>query len=499
MSKLPSITTTKLLDESEARYQLLINSVKDYAIFMLNPQGYISTWNTGAEKLKGYSKEEIINQHFSIFYPEEALKRNHPSYELKVAKKEGKFEEEGWRVRKDGSQFWANVVISAIYDNNEFIGFSKVTRDLTERKKLQDELSESEEQSRLLITAVKDYAIFLLTPEGKIATWNEGAKRIKGYEAEEIIGCHFSQFYPAEVVSTQYPEFELAKALEDGRFEDEGWRVRKDGSQFWANVTITPIYNHQNQHIGYTKITRDLSERIRNEAIMRKNKELHKVNTDLDNFVYTASHDLRSPITNLEGLLSLVERIISPKLNEAENQIIEKMNASLLRLQNTIGSLIEVTKAQKNLEEIEEVVSFKVVLEEIKEEISPLLTSTKAIISENLQVRELTFAKASLRSIIYNLLSNAIKYRSPERQAEVKVSTYREEGQVILCIKDNGLGLSKFHQEKLFTMFKRFHTHVEGTGIGLYIVKRTIENYGGKIQVKSKLNEGTEFKLYFNA
>jgi PAS domain S-box-containing protein len=359
-------------------------------------------------------------------------------------------------------------------------------------------LEESEARYQLLINSVKDYAIFMLDPQGYISTWNAGAEKLKGYSKEEIIHQHFSIFYPTAAAAAHYPDFELAKALENGKFEDEGWRIRKDGSQFWANVTIAPIYNHKNQHIGFTKITRDLSERIKNETLMRKNKELHQVNTDLDNFIYTASHDLKAPITNLEGLLSLVERIICPKLNETEKQIIEKMGTSLSRLQSTIESLIEVTKAQKNLEEVKEVVSFKEVLEEVKEEISPLIMSSNAIISENLQVQELIFAKANLRSILYNLLSNAVKYRSPERQIEVEVATYKEEGQIVVSVRDNGLGLSETQQAKLFTMFKRFHRDIEGTGIGLYIVKRVIENYGGKIQVKSKLNEGTEFKLYFN-
>ncbi|WPP50614.1 PAS domain-containing protein [Catalinimonas niigatensis] len=292
-SKPPSLTSKQFLAESEVSYQLMIDSVKDYAIFMLDPQGYISSWNSGAEKLKGYTKAEILHQHFSVFYTEQDIQRNHPAYVLQTAEKEGRFEDEGWRVKKDGSLFWANVVISLIYnEQKKIIGFSKVTRDLTERKALEDklieakeELRESEERSRRLIETVKDYAIFLLTPEGRIATWNEGAKRIKGYEAEEIIGCHFSKFYPPEAIMAQYPQFELAKAMEDGRFEDEGWRIKKDGSMFWANVVITPVYDDQKQHIGFTKITRDLSERVRNEALMKKNIALHKINTDLDNFV----------------------------------------------------------------------------------------------------------------------------------------------------------------------------------------------------------------------
>ncbi|WP_224995118.1 PAS domain-containing protein, partial [Cesiribacter sp. SM1] len=415
---LSSVAIKQALEDNEAIYKLLVDSVKDYAIFMLDTRGYIITWNEGAQRLKGYTKEEITNKHFSIFYTKEALDTNHPAYELRIASTEGRFEEEGWRVKKDGSLFWANVVISAVYNKNkELIGFSKVTRDLTERKNLEnsllkanEELRESNELSRLWIASVKDYAIFLLTPDGYVATWNEGAKRIKGYEAEEIIGSHFSKFYPPEINATGYTQFELAKAIENGRFEDEGWRVKKDGSLFWANVVITPIYNAEKKHIGFTKVTRDLSEKLRNESLMKKNQELHRVNTDLDNFIYTASHDLKSPISNLEGLLALVAMKINPKLDESEKQIIQLMGTSVQKLNDTIISLIEVTKVQKGLNDKIEAVSFKEVLDDVKEELAGMINTTQVIIKESFEIEKLTIAKASLRSIIYNLISNAIKY-----------------------------------------------------------------------------------------
>ncbi len=497
----------QLLEDSEARYNLLIDSVKDYAIFMLDPQGYIMTWNSGAEKIKGYTKDEILHRHFSIFYTEDALGRNHPANILILASEEGTFEETDWRVKKDGTYFWANVVISAMYDQNKkLIGFSKVTRDLTERKNLEDklikaneELKESEERSRLLIAGVKDYAIFFLTPEGNIGSWNEGAKRLKGYEAEEIIGQHFSNFYPPESMAAQYPQFELRQALEKGRFEDEGWRVRKNGTLFWANVVITPVYNKENKHLGFTKITRDLSEKVRNDVLMKKNLELHRINTDLDNFVYTASHDLKAPIANLEGLLSLMESKISAKLDEPERKILQLMGNSIMKLNTTIESLVEITKTQKNLDAKVETVPFREILADVQEDLASDIASTGAEIREAFEVKELRFAKASLRSIMYNLLSNAIKYRSPDRLPLIEIKSFKEGKKTVLSIKDNGLGLTKAQEAKLFTMFRRFHSHVEGTGIGLYIVKRTMENNEGKIKVHSRPNKGTEFKLYFNS
>jgi PAS domain S-box-containing protein len=242
--------------------RLLVQGTSDYAIFMLDPQGQVVTWNLGAERIKGYKASEIIGQHFSKFYPEESIKRDWPAYELKVATKEGRFEDEGWRVRKDGSQFWANVVLTALRDQDgKLLGFSKVTRDLTERKQAEESIRRSEERLRHMVESVKDYAIFMLDPTGHVASWNSGAERIKLYRADEIIGQHFSKFYPQEALNRGWPEHELKVAVAEGRFEDEGWRVRKDGTQFWANVVITALKDDQGELIGFTKITRDLTVR----------------------------------------------------------------------------------------------------------------------------------------------------------------------------------------------------------------------------------------------
>ncbi|MFI5243474.1 MAG: PAS domain-containing protein, partial [Gemmatimonadales bacterium] len=223
-------------------YRLLVDRVRDYAIFALDTTGHILSWNEGAQRVKGYKPNEIIGRHFSIFYPHEEIARNKPAWELEVAIREGRFEEEGWRIRKDGSRFWANVVITTLRDDaGVHVGFAKVTRDLTERRFAEETLRESEQRFRLLVQSVKDYAIFMLDPRGIVATWNEGAKAIKGYEDYEIIGRHFSTFYSAEDVANGKPAWELREAAARGSFEDEGWRYRKDGTQLWANVVITAV------------------------------------------------------------------------------------------------------------------------------------------------------------------------------------------------------------------------------------------------------------------
>jgi PAS domain S-box-containing protein len=243
-------------------FRLLVEGVMDYAIFLLSPDGTIRTWNAGARRLKGYEAFEIIGKHFSIFYPVEAIESGWPDFELKKASDEGRFEDQGWRLRKDGSQFWANVIITALHDRNgNLYGFSKVTRDFTDRKRAEEKLRRSEERFRLLVEAVQDYAIFMLDPEGRVASWNIGAERLKGYKPAEIFGKHFSCFYPEEDLRANKPQLELQIAAQDGRVEDEGWRVRKNGSRFWANVVITALRNESGEIIGYAKVTRDFTER----------------------------------------------------------------------------------------------------------------------------------------------------------------------------------------------------------------------------------------------
>jgi PAS domain S-box-containing protein len=497
--------TARLLEESEARYKLLINSVHDYAIYMLDPDGIVTSWNSGAEKIKGYKGSEIMGRHFSAFYTDEDIRRAFPQHELKVAVQMGRFENEGWRVRKDSTLFWANVIITPIYDEvNNLIGFSKVTRDLTERKKLEDnltrkneELKESEERFKFLVESVEDYGIFMMGTSGTIKTWNKGAERIKGYKADEIIGKHFSVFYPHEAVSQGFPGYELKKAIEEGRFEDEGWRLRKDGSAFWANVIINPIYNNEHLHIGFVKVTRDLTLQVKNEELMKKNQELLKINTELDNFTYSASHDLKLPIANLEGLMKVLERKISSKINSDEAHVLEMMENSIVRLKKTIADLAEIAKAQNNPDDLIELLSFEEVLAEVKEDIVWLVAEVEPTIQVDFRVSDVRFSKANLKSILYNLVTNAIKYRSPERKAEITITTYQEGEYTVLSVKDNGLGLTKEQKSKLFLMFKRFHSNVEGTGIGLYIIRKIIENNYGRIEVESEYLKGSEFKVYF--
>jgi len=258
-----------------ADFRLLVQDVVDYAIFMLDPTGHIMSWNAGAERIKGYAPDEIIGKHFSVFYPPEDNAADKPALELEQAIAERRLEDEGWRIRKDGTRFWANVVITALYDDRGVLrGFGKVTRDLTDRRAADQALFESEERFRLLVQGVLDYAIFMLDPQGYVVSWNGGAERINGYAPEEIIGKHFSVFYPPEDNAADKPARELEQAIAEGRLADEGWRIRKDGTRFWANIVITALYDDHGSLRGFGKVTRDLTDRRAAEQALDERRRL---------------------------------------------------------------------------------------------------------------------------------------------------------------------------------------------------------------------------------
>jgi hypothetical protein len=362
------------------------------------------------------------------------------------------------------------------------------------------------------IEQIKDYAIFATDPKGIITTWNKGCERIKGYQEEETVGQFYGMLHPDEYQRAGMPKQELELALQNGSYETEDWRKRKDGSLFWATVTMTPIFSPEGEHIGFTKITGDITKQKelkdklaerQQEALEHKNNQLQKTNRDLENFIYTASHDLHSPITNIEALMSILKKRITQSncLNEGIEQVLVRVTNSVNRLKGTIVDLTEISRLQQDLAEnvSDEVISVKEIYEDIMADMSHSSWRKACFMQTDFQVDQLNFSKKNFRSILYNLLSNAMKYQSSERECIIQVHTRLEELYVVLSVKDNGLGISERHQEQLFTMFKRFHDHVEGSGIGLFMVKRIIENAGGKITLQSEEGSGSEFKVYFKA
>ena len=277
----------------DSMYRLLIQNVTDYAIYMLDVNGVVSNWNPGAERAKGYRAEEIVGKHFSTFYTEEDLARGLPQQMLDRVVRDGSAENEGWRVRKDGTKLWAHVTLQSVQDGHgKTVGIAKITRDLTEQRKRERETREQERTFRLLVQGVTDYAIYMLSPQGIVTNWNAGAQRAKGYSAEEIVGHHFSTFYREEDQRRDLPARALATALEKGKFEGEGWRVRKDGSTFWAHVVIDAIRDEDGGLVGFAKITRDVTEKKRIE----------------DQVSHLAHHDALTTLLNRASFRDVVER-----------------------------------------------------------------------------------------------------------------------------------------------------------------------------------------------
>ena len=485
-----------MVNQSDDPFRLLVQSVRDYAIFMLDTEGYISTWNLGAENIKGYKADEIIGKHFSIFYPEEDLRQDKPGFELKVAAEVGRFEDEGWRIRKDGSRFWANVIITALRGKDGVLrGFGKVTRDLTERKQAEELLRQSEERFRLMVGSVRDYAIFMLDTEGYISTWNLGAENIKGYKADEIIGKHFSIFYPEEDLRQDKPGFELKVAAEVGRFEDEGWRIRKDGSRFWANVIITALRGKDGVLRGFGKVTRDLTERkqaeehriqLAREQVARS--EAESASRAKDEFLATISHELRTPLNAILGWGRMLRKT---RLNEENfNRGLDTIERNAKLQAQLIDDLLDVSR----------IISGKLRLTVMPIELSTIIEAAvdsiqPAADAKGIRLQVLLDSHAGLISgdpdrlqqVVWNLLSNAVKFTG--KQGRIQITLQRINSHVEVTVSDSGRGVSQEFLPYVFDRFRQADSSISrmhgGLGLGLSIVRHLVELHGGTVHAQS--------------
>lgn len=505
-----------LLQEAE-QFQRIVADVQDYAIFLLDPGGVVLTWNSGAEAIKGYRFDEIVGQRFSRFYPQEAIARGWPQYELEVAAREGRFEDEGWRLRKDGSLFWANVVITALRCPNGGVrGYVKITRDQTERKRQEERLRQSEERFRLIVESVRDYAIFMLDPEGRVATWNSGAEHIKQYAADEIIGQHFSRFYPAEAIARGWPEHELKVARREGVFEDEGWRVRKDGSLFWANVVITALHDAEGKIRGFAKVTRDLTERKQAEERLREtnaelerrvqarttqlndsNAALRESHRKKDEFLATLAHELRNPLAPLRAGIDLLKYSQDdPQAIEETRAIMEQQLAHMVRL---IDDLLEISRlTQGKLRLRKEATDLTALVRSLVQSFRPTIEEAGQTLVVELPEESIELIADPLRisQILSNLLSNASKYSEPGDRIFVTLS--RQDDEAIVSVRDEGIGIEPVHLPRLFEMFSQVESALErsrgGLGIGLALVRGLAELHDGSVEAHSAgLGHGSEF------
>ena len=491
----------------ERLFRHMVQNVTDYAIFALDPLGHVVSWNKGAERIKGYSENEILGKHFSVFHEQIDNKREHADSILAAALKNGSYKEDGFRLRKNGEKFWAHVVISAMFDeDHRHIGFSKVTRDLTERRSLlainrisEAALEKSQASFQTMVNEVIDYAIFLLDKDGYISSWNQGAARINGYSASEILGQHFSIFYTEESRSRKHPQFELEQAAMSGRYTEEGWRIRKDGSNFWASVTITCIKTSEGEVSGFIKVTRDLTDVKRYEAEIRfARDEAIKANQLKSQFIANITHEIRTPLASIVGLSELIA--LENNLEADSKQSVDAIFESSKLLMGMVNEMLDFARLE----------SGRVVLEIIEFNPHELMSNVVALTRRSIEEKGLElFVKidenvptkmssdpAKLRQVVLNLLSNASKF-TPSGAVELLVS--RSAGGIRFEVKDTGIGISAENQGKLFKPFSQAHESTSrlygGTGLGLSIAQEYVGLLGGKITIQSDVGMGSTFSF----
>lgn len=494
----------------EGHYRLLVESVVDYAITMLSTEGIVTSWNAGARRFMGYEPFEIIGEHFSKFYTPEDKASSLPEQALKTAIKKGKFEDEGWRVRKDGTHFWAHVVIDPIFSPpGELVGFAKITRDLTERRKAEEELRKSQEQFKILIQGVTDYAIFLLDKKGCVSSWNMGAQRIKGYLPEEIIGSHFSKFYTQEDLDNDLPQFALDTAIKEGKYEKEGWRVRKDGTRFWASVIIDPIFEDDGRLVGFAKITRDITERKNAQIALEKTREALFQSQKMEaigQLTGGIAHDFNNLLMIVLGSLDLLRRRLP---NDQKYRVLID-NASQGAQRGV--SLTQRMLAFARRQELSLVaLDISKLVEGMSELLQRVLGASVIVRTEFERGRQMVKADVNqLELAIMNLAMNArdampnggtIKISTAEKSS-LDLYGYTSSSMdsfIVLSVTDNGEGMDEQTLKKAAEPFFTTKGVGKGTGLGLSMVHGVAEQSGGRLLLHSKKGEGTVAELWLPA
>jgi len=489
----------------ESRYRLLVESLTDYAVYMLNAKGVIETWNPGAERIKGYTAAEIIGQHFSRFYTDEDQRSGAPARALKIADSQGEYKTEGWRVRKNGTRFWAYVVVHPIRAaDGTVIGFAKITRDLTEPKAAEQALRDSEQQLRLLVEGVTDYAIYRLDTQGIITSWNTGAQKIKGYLREEIIGKHFSQFYTPEDREAGEPQRGLETAARVGRFEKESWRVRKDGTRFLAHVVIDALRDDQGVLLGFAKVTRDVTERVEAQRALEVAREalFHSQKIEaIGQLTGGIAHDFNNLLMATLGSLELLhKRLPDDRKTRAlfENAVqAAQRGASLTRRMLAFARRQDLHPERVDVRDL--VHGMANLLErslgrEIAIETRFPLNLPAVVVDANQLESALLNLGLNARDAMPNGGSITIAAR---QHMEVGVSSDPQSGRyVCLSVTDTGEGMDGETLQRATEPFFTTKGVGKGTGLGLPMVHGLAEQSGGRLVIKSRKGQGTTVEIW---
>ncbi|MGF6208728.1 PAS domain S-box protein [Pseudomonas frederiksbergensis] len=501
-----SVDRTKTSAFEDSRFRQLIDAVVDYAIYMIDPDGIITSWNAGAKRFKGYEEAEILGEHFSRFYTEADRLAGLPQRALDTARTEGRFEGEGWRVRKDGTLFWSHVVIDPIIDpSGTLLGFAKITRDLTDRKMAEETLKQSEQQFRLLVQSVTDYAIYMLSPDGHLTNWNLGAQRIKGYRPEEVIGRHFSMFYTPEDREAGEPQQALETAAREGRFEKKAWRVRKDGTRFFAHVVVDPIWGETGTLLGFAKITRDITEVTQAQQALEQTREAlfqaQKMQA-IGQLSGGIAHDFNNLLTVILGNLEIVRKRIpdDPKIG----RLLDNATQGAMRGVSLTQRMLAFARRQELKTEPVEIPA-------LIQGITGLLRSSlgPSVTLETRFAANLEPAAADLNQLelaVLNLATNArdampdggkivinakIEEVSDPARSALPVGRY-----VCLSVADTGEGMDPATLSSATDPFFTTKGVGKGTGLGLSMVHGFIAQLGGRFILKSQKNIGTTAELW---
>jgi PAS domain S-box-containing protein len=521
----------KMSTNTEQRnYKLLVESIKDYAIIMLDTAGRIISWNIGAEQMKGYSAQEVLGKHISICYTPEDKEKEIPQRNLKLAAEWGRFEDEGWRLRKDGSLFWADVTITTLYDEQgKLVGFGKVTKDLTARKAAEAEIKRLNKELELQLeksqTEMLDYkqafdeaAIVAITDQkGIIKHANDNFCKISKYSREELLGQDHriinSGYHPKEFIR------DLWITIANGKiWHGELKNKAKDGTYYWVDTTIIPFLDKKGKPYQYLAIRSDITARKQvEEEIQKINHELEQKVKDRtlelthalerekelsemkSRFVSTASHEFRTPLSTILSSLALLEHYSAPEHEAKKRKHFERIQSSVKNLTDILDRFLSLEKLEQGRVEAN-AVGFNLceLVKEIVEEMEETAKHKNQHIRFSYTGAEKVYQdKKILRNVLLNLISNALKYSKKDK--EIIVDVAERDGPVTISVKDEGIGIPEEAQKELFGKFFRASNaiNIQGTGLGLSIVKKYVELLNGTIHFTSKVNEGTTFVVSF--